>query len=203
MPGSDPKSWSPQGKSGSSEKGSSPREHDSSSGGGPTLKKASTNHSAMETAMLLYPLLENRWLYLVKLLHTFAYSCVPLKIGEEQGEKAIAKAIVSAEKSAQESSENVTIIKSLLDEITLKINAAKAKISDIRMDISDNAKLAAAQPALAGIVARGTQNLLEEIETETGLLATYEQVFEELSAEIVKRSEQAAVDAEKLATLKS
>jgi len=173
------------------------------SGKGPSLKKAATNHTAMETAMLLYPLLETRWLFLVKFLHTFAYATVPLKIGEELGEKAIANAIAAADKAAGESSEKVTLLQSCLDEIILKINAAKMKIQDILVDIENNEKIALTRPELASFVARGTLNLRAEIETETRLLATYEQQFEQTSAEIVRRSEQAVMDAEKLATLKS
>ena len=69
--------------------------------------------------------------------------------------------------------------------------------------IENNEKIALTRPELASFVARGTLNLRAEIETETGLLATYDQVFAEISAEIVRRSEQAVMDAEKLATLKS
>ncbi len=44
----------------------------------PTLEKASTNTTAMDWAMILYPALETRWLALVKCLHTAGYSASQL-----------------------------------------------------------------------------------------------------------------------------
>lgn len=131
MPGSDPKSWSPQGKSGSSENGSGPGEHDSSSGSGPTLKKASTNHSAMETAMLLYPLLESRWLALVKGLHTSGYAAVQLSL--EPGQ-------IDQEK---------TLLESQLNDIKAKIAILQSKIKTLTEELTADTELIPAGPMFA------------------------------------------------------
>ena len=193
MPGSDPKSWSPESKSGSGEK--------TADSGGPTLKKASTNHSAMEMAMLLYPLFENRWLYLVKALHTYALSAVPLKIADELGEKAVAKAIANAEEAAKVSSERVSVLESAIDDILLKMKAAEKKIKEYEEELSSitdrpYANFAQFNESESCAIALG-------IKKETILLKSYESKFSELTKEIIEMTEREAKDAEKLAALKS
>ena len=48
--------------------------------GNPTLQNASTNTTAMEKAMFWLPLLETRWLALVKGCHTYSLTMLPVRL---------------------------------------------------------------------------------------------------------------------------
>jgi len=48
--------------------------------GNPTLQNASTNTTAMEKAMFWFPLLETRWLALVKGCHTYSLTMLPVRL---------------------------------------------------------------------------------------------------------------------------
>ena len=135
MPGSDPRSWSPESKSGAGGHDSGSGGHDSGSGGGPALQKALTNHSAMETAMLLYPLLESRWLALVKGLHTFGYTAVQLSL-----EPGLAFTEIKQE---------ISLLKSQLNDIENKISLLKCKIETLANEVTADTQLIPAGPMFA------------------------------------------------------
>ncbi|MCE2805863.1 MAG: hypothetical protein LW700_11730, partial [Gemmataceae bacterium] len=104
-------------------------EHDTSTG--PSLIKASTNYSAMENAMLLYPLLESRWLAAVKILHTFGYTKVQLSLKPGQIDQ------------------EQTLLESQLKDIEGKISLLKCKIKTLAKEVTTNAQLSTARPMFA------------------------------------------------------
>ena len=161
---------------------------------GPTLKKASTNHSAMEAAMILYPLLESRWLWLVKALHSFAYSAIDLKIGEELGE---------ALQAARETSGEVSVLRSQLNDIEQKITSARNKIRTYEIQIQNNIEGAQAVPLLAGLTAQGTRVLMEEMDLQAELLMNYQEEKVKITQDLAEKEANAAKAAAKLAAMRA
>jgi len=104
---------------------------DNPSSKGPSLKKASTDHTAMEAAMILYPLVESRWFALVKGLHTGGYAAVQLSLKPGQ---------INQEK---------TLLQSQLNDIEVKIAMLKSKIKTLTEELTADTELIPAGPMFA------------------------------------------------------
>lgn len=144
--------------------------------------------------MLLYPLLENRWLWLVKALHSFAYSAIDMKIGKELGEAA---------QAAFETSEEVSVLRSQLNDIEQKITSTKNKIKTYETQIKNNIEGAQAVPLLAGLTAQGTRVLMEEMDLQAELLMNYQGEKVEITKELAEKEVNAAEAAAKLAAMRT
>lgn len=179
MPGNDPKSLSPHGKPGSGEKDSGSGGHESGSEGGPTLKKASTSHSAMETAMLLYPLLESRWLALVKGLHTYGYTAVQLSLKPGLDFAAV--------------KQEITLLKSQLNDIEQKVYLLKGKIKALASEVAADTELIPAGPMFAAPILSARLVILNlELVASGQILGRYLLKKASISDELAKKLAAAA-----------
>ena len=97
---------------------------DTTGSGNPTLEKASTNTTAMDKAMLLYPLLETRWLALVKGCHTYSLPMLPLKL-------ALVEDVIETR------SNELGVLESQLEDMKGKIKNAEYNVTRCEKRIED------------------------------------------------------------------
>ena len=147
---------------------SNPWTVDTTGSGNPTLKKASTNTTAMNWAMILYPLLETRWLALVKCLHTAGYSASQLYFDLFNDSK--------------------TVLTTQLIDIENKLQLAKSKIQALTFVLNNSTTLAAARANTFSILEKRLTLMPIEIHALGENVEKYELSKTKLCAEFFRKT---------------
>ena len=129
--------------------------------------------------MILYPLFESRWLALVKHLHTYGYTAVQLSL------------------AYTETKQEITLLKSQLNDIEDKISLLKCKIETLANEVTTDTQLIPAGPMFAEPILSARLVILNlELVELRQLLGKYmlkkASISDELGKKIVAAAEMAA-----------
>ena len=147
---------------------SNPWTVDTPGSGNPTLQNASTNTTAMEKAMFWYPLLETRWLALVKCLHTAGYSASQLSLENQRNQ--------------------YTVIQTQINDIANKLQLAKSKIQALTFVLNNSMELMLTRENTLSILKKKIEFMLIEQHALGENVKKYELSKTELCAEFVKKA---------------
>ena len=148
--------------------------------GNPTLKNLPDAETPMNLAMLLYPLLETRWLALVKGCHIFSLTSVPLKAEIEN----------SAVSGFAARSTLITVFGNQLVDIEIPIQQAREKCADFQKRIAKLESAVTENKTLANLFAWRLDTLRKELEYEEEQVAKYTSKKEEIIANIAKKTKE-------------
>jgi hypothetical protein len=155
---------------------------------------APENESAMKWAMFLFPALESRWLFVLKALHIYGYSAIPLKIEAALGEATAA---------VEEGKEQLTVLESQLEDIECEIEVAKSRIDAWEIQIQEDHKVLAKYPWLVDFVLLKSGKLIQQMNEGIELLTEYESKKASIINNIAEQTGKNTESAAKLAELRS